>query len=109
MENGKGPHVAGFAFTVAVSLGGAHAGIAGEIIGNEVVRLQPVRETRRLIAIWRGIFAHRLFRDVFQPVLVEGQELFKILRRVGFDGSGKVVMNPAAMASNRGAEAYELA
>ena len=62
MQDWKSPDVAGFAFAVAITLSGAHSGIAGEVIGDKAMSLQPVRDPWRLIAIRSGIFENRLSR-----------------------------------------------
>src|SRR5579863_8160212 len=100
MQDWKSPKIAGFAFPVSITLRRPHSGIASEVVRDKTVGLQPVRNPWWLIAIRSGIFGDRLSSNSFQRILVERQKLFEVFRIVGFDVSGKVIVNPSAMAAN---------
>ena len=59
MQDGKSPDVAAFAFAVAIALGRTHSGIAGEVVGDKTVRLEPVGHPGRLITVRGGILDDR--------------------------------------------------
>jgi len=89
MQNWKSPKIAGFAFPVAITLGWAHSGIAGEVVGDKTVCLQPARNPWWLIAIRSRIFGDRLSGNPLQRILVQGQKLFEVFWIIGFDVRGK--------------------
>src|SRR5262249_22963748 len=70
MNNREGPDIATFADAVAITLGRGHSRIAGEVVGEKTVSVQPSRNPWGLVAVWRGIFDNRFAGDRFQGTLV---------------------------------------
>src|ERR1700677_4457017 len=100
MQNGKRPDIAGFTLAIAITLRRTHAGVAGEVICDKTMSLEPMRDPNWLIAVRSGIFDDWFSGGTLQGVLVQGKILFEVFRVVGFDVRGKVIVNPAAVAAN---------
>src|ERR1700733_8381909 len=100
MQDWKCPDVAGLPLSVTIAFSGSHSGIASKVVGDKAMSFHPMRNPRRLIAIWGGIFGYRFSSYALQRVFVERQKLFKVLWFISFYVSRKIVVNPAAMAAN---------
>src|ERR1700736_568642 len=108
MEDGESPDCLPAPLTVAVALRGTHSGVAGEVVADKTVLLEPASDPLRVIAGGSRVFQRGFPRHLLESVIVEHDQLFHFLGVVLVDVGTEVIVNPPSVAADFIAAPHEL-